>query len=459
MVGVLTPPSEPTHVIGICGGAVAGSEAAALAAERGAIAIVFEQNPRPYGKIEDGLPRWHRKLRNKEYDRIDDNLDRPNVLFVPQTRIGSDVDFRDLVGEHELSATILANGAWRDRSLPLEGIDEYVGRGLAYQNPFVYWFNHHEEPGYDGPRFEVTDGAIVIGGGLASIDVVKVINLVLYRRALRERGIEIDVVELEHRGIDEVLQDNGLDPQELGIRGCTLYYRRRKQDMPLASAPKITPKILEKLQKARVKIMEKVERKYLVNMSELSVPIAPIIEGDRLRGLVFQRSEIVDGRVKTVEGSDFEVRTGLVVSSIGSVPEPIEGLPMEGELYRFDNDDTGELEGMLGVYGLGNVLTGRGNIKDSRSNAAQIAAQILDTFLGNPDGAERDRAGDEMANAIHSAASKRAEKLVDKAMLGKPLPPEQVAKIYELVESRWRAAGYDGDYRAWIAQHPAPDRG
>ena len=51
--------SEARHVIGICGGAVGGSEAAALIAKQGCIAVVFEQNVRPYGKIEDGLPRWH----------------------------------------------------------------------------------------------------------------------------------------------------------------------------------------------------------------------------------------------------------------------------------------------------------------------------------------------------------------------------------------------------------------
>ena len=70
----------------ICGGAVAGSEAARLFAERGALAIVFEQNARPYGKIEDGLPRWHAKLREKEYARIDENLDTLRQSSEPAVR-------------------------------------------------------------------------------------------------------------------------------------------------------------------------------------------------------------------------------------------------------------------------------------------------------------------------------------------------------------------------------------
>ena len=449
---MLPKPNEPTHVIGICGGAVAGSEAAALAAERGAIAIVFEQNARPYGKIEDGLPRWHVKLRDKEYERIDANLSRDNVIYVPHMRIGEHVGFRQLVDEWKLSAVVLANGAWRDRSLPIEGIDAYVGRGLLYQNPFVYWFNHYEDPGYDGPRYEVPDGAIVIGGGLASIDVVKIINLELYRNALRKRGIDLGIVELEHIGIDKVLADNGLTQDELGVRGCTLYYRRTREDMPLATADNPTPAVLEKLKKARAKIMEKVERKYLVGMQELAVPIAPIVEGDRLRGLVFRRSEVKDGRVRQIDGSDFEVRSDLVVSSIGSIPEPIDGVPMTGELYRFESETTGELEGMLGVYGLGNVLTGKGNIKDSRSSAAQVAAHVLDSFLsGGP--AAREDAAAAVSDALHDEVRDRADAVVDRALHARRLSPEQLASLLDRIQTRWNAVGYPGDYAAWMKNH------
>lgn len=451
-MAVLPEPTEPTHVVGICGGAVAGSEAAAVVADRGAIAIVFEQNERPYGKIEDGLPRWHVKLREKEYERIDANLSKPNVLFVPCMRVGRDVQLRELADEWRLSAVVLANGAWRDRPLPVDGAERFVGRGLVYQNPFVYWFNHYEEAGYDGPRYEVADGAAVVGGGLASIDVAKIINIELYRRALRERGIDIGVVELEHQGIDEVLEENGLTPERLGVRGCTLYYRRRKRDMPLASVPNPTPAVLEKLQKARVRIMEKVERKYLVGMRELSVPVAPIVEGDRMRGLVFRRSELVDGRVREIEGSDFEVRTDLVVSSIGSIPEPIPGVPMTGELYRFESEDTGELAGMTGVFGLGNVLTGRGNIKESRSNAAAVAAHIVDAFLGGND-AEREEANSRMAEAIHEGAHDRAEELADRAMHQRKLSPAEIGSLLDRIRTHWNAVGYDGDYAAWMSRH------
>lgn len=409
--------AQPTHVIAIVGAAVSGSEAAAIAAERGALVVVIDQNERPYGKIEDGLPRWHVALRQKEYAKIDENLARPEVLFVPKTRLGRDLEWAALTESLGFSAVVLANGAWRDRPLPA-AIDAYNGRGLVYQNPFVYAFNHQLDADYRGPRFPIPDGAIVIGGGLASIDCVKIINFALYCAALRERGIEVDAETLEHEGLPKILADHGLTKEDLGLRGATLYYRRRAEDMPLVSADDGNASRAAKLEATRVKLLSKVLEKYLVSFRGLSSPVAPIVEGDRLVGVRFQENEHVDGKLVATDRT-FEVRTDLVVSSIGSIPEPITGVPMKGELYLWADTETGELHGGR-AWGLGNVLTGKGNIVESRKSSKKVMAQ-----------------------------------LVDRAMALPPSPPEAVARIRAWVASRWSEAGYDGDYRAWLAAHPA----
>ena len=106
---------------------------------------------------------------------------------------------------------ILANGAWRDRDLGVPGADEFVDKGLVYQNPFIYWYNHKNEKDYNGPRYETPDEALVVGGGLASIDVVKVLQLENYERALRARGIHADMHELE-KGIPAACKAHGIDP-------------------------------------------------------------------------------------------------------------------------------------------------------------------------------------------------------------------------------------------------------
>ena len=159
------------------------------------------------------------------------------VHFVPNTKVGRDVGFDELANQWGFSAVVLAHGAWRDRPLPVEGADAYVGKGLVYQNSFIYWFNHFTERGYDGPQYEVPDGAIVVGGGLASIDVVKALQLEGVRLALAEQGIDEEIEKLEAEGIPDVLAEHGLTWKKLGLHGATLFYRRRIEDMPLTDIP------------------------------------------------------------------------------------------------------------------------------------------------------------------------------------------------------------------------------
>src|SRR5579863_8142696 len=102
---------EPAHVVAVIGAATSGSEIARILAERRATVIVFEQNPRPYGKIEDGLPRWHVKQRRDEYEEINQRLDLPNIEYVPLTRLGIDISFEELRTAWGLSAIVLAHGA------------------------------------------------------------------------------------------------------------------------------------------------------------------------------------------------------------------------------------------------------------------------------------------------------------------------------------------------------------
>src|SRR5712671_6030989 len=180
------------HFVAIIGGAIAGPVCAEILADHGIRVAVIEQNKRPYGKIEDGLPRWHVEQRKQEYGRIDARLKKPGVYFVPSTKLGRDLDFDDFCRNWGFSAVILANGAWRDRDLGVPGAQEYVDKGLVYQNPFIYWYNHKNEEDYTGPHYQAPDEALIVGGGLASIDVAKILQLENYERVLRARGVQTD---------------------------------------------------------------------------------------------------------------------------------------------------------------------------------------------------------------------------------------------------------------------------
>ena len=147
----------PGHFVAIVGGAAAGSEAAYRLSQRGIYCAVFEQHDLPYGKIDDGLPVWHVKLRQKEEEKIDDRLSDPRVFYVPHTHFGDDIHFYDLIHNWGFSVVLLANGAWKDRPLAVPGVDEFIGKGFEYQNPLVTWFNHRHEPRYEGRSFEIVE--------------------------------------------------------------------------------------------------------------------------------------------------------------------------------------------------------------------------------------------------------------------------------------------------------------
>jgi NADPH-dependent glutamate synthase beta subunit-like oxidoreductase len=422
--------SQPErYAIAVVGGATAGAEAAGIFAEHGILVVVFEQNDRPYGKIEDGLPRWHVGLRRKEYDAIDEKLAREHVHFLPHTRLGRDVDLRDLVDGWGFQRVVLANGAWRDRPLPLEGgAERFVGKGLVYQNPFIYWFNHYHEKGYEGPQFPIADDTLVVGGGLASIDVVKVIQLELALRALRARGIEEDLVETEVSGIPDTLEKHGLRWEELGLRGCTLYYRRAPEDMPLVEIPDgANEKVREKIAKSRLRVLEKAQEKYLFRIEPFHAPVAPLSEGDRLVGVRFARTRKEGDRLVTTD-ERVDVRAPLVISSIGSIPEPLPGIEQKGELYAFEDAELGRLAAWPGLVSVGNVVTGKGNIVASRKHAARVGKHVAAEW----------------------------EKLAQSLASDAPLAPARREALLARVRARQAAVGYT-DYRSWIASVTPPE--
>lgn len=442
---------SPQHVVVIVGGAVAGSEAAFRFAERGILSIVLEQNDRPYGKIEDGLPRWHVNLRAQEEKKIDDKLAYPGVHFVPRTKLGRHLHLEDLL-TWGLSAVVLASGAWRDRPLPLPGIEQFTGRGFYYQNPLVYWFNHYPEPDYRGPQVEPADGAIIVGGGLASLDVVKILMLETVSRALAVRGHAMSLYELERGGIQKVLGELGLILSDLGLAGCSLIYRRRVEDMPLAEIPEdATPAQVEKTRATRRRLLQNFAEKYLFRFQDQRVPVGYLADGDRLAGLSVAATEVKDGRAVALDGTAREVRSRMVVSSIGSIPEPIRGVQMRGEVYPIRDQRTGEVDGLDGVFAIGNAVTGKGNILASLRHGRVVSQHMLEHYLlGTASGYE-----EVLADAAKEAQEK-VRAVADRLAGQAPLPGERVADILAKVQALQARAGYPGEYRVWIERVRLP---
>lgn len=442
-------PNSREYFVAVIGGALSGSVAAEILSDHGIRVAVFEQNARPYGKIEDGLPRWHVEQRHQEYARIDERLRKPGIDFIPCTKLGCDVQFDDLARNWGFSAVILANGAWRDRDLGVPGASEYVGKGLVYQNPFIYWYNHKNERGYSGPRYETPDGALVVGGGLASIDVVKVLQLENYERALRARGIETNLHELE-KGIPAVCKKHGIRPEDLGVKGCLLIYRRREQDMPLAQPPdNPTPDQIAKTELVRQKMLRLAREKYLFRFQDRRLATGLIVEHGQLAGLKVAETKIDGRRAEPIPGTEQEIRAPLVISSIGSVPEVLPGISMKGEYYAFADEAAPRHVEHPHVFGVGNVVTGQGNIRVSLVHSQEVTQKLVDEYACVGTDTENRSA---VRVPSEERAAERAEAVIGRIVRWPPLAPEEVAKIEQRIRTMQQRVGYTGDYDAWIAK-------
>ncbi len=436
------------YFVAIVGGAISGSVAAEILADRGVRVAVFEQNKRPSGKIEDGLPRWHVEQRKQEYARIDARLKKPGVDFVPCTKMGRELDFQELCNGWGFSAVILANGAWRDRELGVPGAEAYVGKGLIYQNPFIYWYNHKNEKGYDGPRYEAPDGTLVVGGGLASIDVVKVLQLENYERALKARGIRTDMHELE-KGIPAACKAHGIRPEELGVKGCLLIYRRREQDMPLAQPPdNATPDQIAKTEQVRQKMIRLARDRYLFRVQDRRVATGLIIEEGRFEGLRVAETRVEGRKAEAIPGSEHELRAPLTISSIGSVPEIIPGVAMKGEYYTFTNDDLPQYTGSDRVFGVGNVVTGQGNIRISLVHSQRVTTRLIENYMGIGD--DGNLSG--LYATAESRATERAHAVHQQIRTLPTLSQDEVAAIERRIRYLQERVAYTGEYDSWIAK-------
>jgi NADPH-dependent glutamate synthase beta subunit-like oxidoreductase len=437
------------HFVAVIGGAIAGSVAAEILADNGIHVVVIEQNKKPYGKIEDGLPRWHLGLRKQEYRRIDARLRKPGVFFLPCTRLGRDMDFQDLCDNWGFSAVILANGAWRDRELGIPRAQEFVDKGLVYQNPFIYWYNHKNEENYTGPHYQAPDEALVVGGGLASIDVAKILQLENYERALRGRGVQTDVYELEKKGVPAVCKIHGITPEGLGVKGCLLIYRRRGQDMPLAQPPEnATPDQIARTEAIRQKMLRLAQEKYLFRFQDRRVATGLLIEDGQLVGLKLAESKVNGREAEPVAHTEYQLRAPMVISSIGSVPEKIPGIAMKSEYYDFNNESLPRYGQSGHVFGVGNVVTGQGNIRVSLVHSQKITTKLIESYIGV---ADEDAASTRFYAGAEARGSAQAQAVRDRVQVMRGLSYQEIGAIEHRIRAFQERVGYTGDYDSWIS--------
>ena len=226
---VVTPPSSV--------GATAGAGRGQTRLRGRALRRVRAERP-PVRKVGDGLPRWHSALRRKGTTSSTRGSRAMASHFVPRTDRTRRRLRDDLLQSWGFDLVVLANGAWRDRPLPIDGADAYVSRGLVYQNPLRS--TGSTTTTNLATRVRSTPTARWSSAAVASIDVVKILQLVKVREALAARGIEAgsagDGEPRASRYARETRPDLGRPPDSRGCAGLPARIGHAAQRSP-ASRP------------------------------------------------------------------------------------------------------------------------------------------------------------------------------------------------------------------------------
>jgi hypothetical protein len=226
--------------------------------------------------------------------------------------------------------------------------------------------------------------------------------------------------------------------------------------MPLTDIPEdADPAKVQKAESMRRRILDKAMQKYCFTISPLRAPAGLLVEGARLAGLRFQRTRVEGGTVVPLDGKFEDVRAPLVVSSIGSVPEPTPGIPMRGHLYEWADDQLGRLADYPSVFSVGNAVTGKGNILASRRHSTAVSAHVIEQFLGLGNGKH---GGEEaMLRATVAAVDEAVGRIADAVTGGLPLVPAVVERLLARTRERQATVGYTGSYKEWIEHVTPPD--
>ena len=354
---------------------------------------IIDRLPVPYGLIRSGVAPDHQSIKAVSR-RYEATASADNIRFVGNVSVGGDVSVAELLTLYD--AVALATGAPHDRSLGIPGDDL---PGVIGSAAFVGWYNGHPDfadlaPALHGP------GAVVVGAGNVALDVARILAKTgdeftgsdIVRHALDALGPHgIDTVTiLARRGPHQI----AMTPKELGELGQlsrAVPFVDPGDLPPIAADDALDPGRRKSIAYLRA-FADRSDRKPItVAFDFYAMPVA--IEGQgKVERVIVERTRI-DAAGRAIGGGEtYAIPAGMVVSCIGYRTPPLEGVPYDAKLGRFDND-----EGRIapGLYAVGWARRGpTGTIGTNRPDGFLIADHIaadIATGSGKPGRAGLDR--------------------------------------------------------------------
>ena len=127
---------------------------------------------------------------------------------------------------------------------------------------------------------------------------------------------------------------------------------------------------------------------------------------------------------------------------------------MKGEYYTFTGEDLPRYTGTDNVFGVGNVVTGQGNIRVSLVHSQKVTTHLIKDYMDVEDG-DGDSSG--LYAAAEARAAGQAKAVEERVRALPPLSESEVATLEQRIRGLQQKAGYTSDYDSWIAKVTPPD--
>jgi NADPH-dependent glutamate synthase beta subunit-like oxidoreductase len=311
--------------VAVLGSGPAGLAAAYELSSKGCDVTVFESLREPGGMLRKCIPesRLSKQVLSKEIQYLKDF----GTTFKTSTTIGKDINFNELKTKG-YKAIFIGTGAHKSGRLGIEGADLPE---VVHALDFLWKVN-------SGERVTAGRSVVVIGGGNVAMDAA--------RAALR-----------------------------LGANGVTVLYRRSREEMPAI------PWEIKEAEDEGVKIQ------YLVSPKRIVGEKGTVSAIECVRTQLGEPDESGRRAPIPVEGSDFSLKTDMVIVAVGETPD-LGFLPREAEISSNGTICVNPLSmetKIRGVFAGGDVVTGPATVIEA-IRAGMNAAVSIETYLKSLEG-------------------------------------------------------------------------
>ena len=343
---------------------------------------LFERLASPWGLVRGGVAPDHQEKKLVADRLFDYYFHSPKLRFFGNVEVGRDVTTEELTQWYD--AVVYAVGAASDTRLGVPGEDL---NGSSSAREFVAWYNGHPDASH--LTFDLSgDKAVVVGNGNVALDVARILAapIDLLERtdiadhamaALRESRIE-EVVVMGRRGHlqsafhnPELEEFHGLGDVEIVVEGVDL------SDLP----DDVHRDVRRKVETFRALTSRRIsEPRKRIRFCYLVSPVE-ILGAEHVEGLRVRRNELKDGRIEATE-DESEIKTSLVLRSIGYKGKAIPGLPFDEHGGVVPND-LGRVQGLEQTYVTGWIKRGpKGIIGTNKKCARDTVHSILQDWQG-----------------------------------------------------------------------------